>query len=189
MVLRYIRMRNRLIDDIIIIIISVVVAITLVKTGLIIKFLNLTHGFWFIDSFLAGLFFTSAFTTAPAIATLGGIAQYNSVISVAIFGGLGALCGDLIIFRFMRDRLSEDFIYLLKQQSKKERITSIFKLKFFRWFTFFLGALIIASPLPDELGIMMMGFSKTKISLFIPVSFIFNSIGILIIGLIVRAII
>jgi hypothetical protein len=190
MVLRYIKMRNRLIDDVIIIIISVIVAITLIKTGLITKFLDLTNGLWFIDSFVAGIFFTSVFTTAPAIVTLGGIAQYyNSIIPVAIFGGLGALCGDLIIFRFMRNRLFEDMMYILKKETKRERLSSIFRLKFFRSFTFFLGALIIASPLPDELGIMIMGFSKVKISLFIPVSFIFNSLGIMIVGLVARTIV
>jgi len=189
MVLRYIRMRNRLIDDVIIIIISVVFAITLVKTGLIVKFLSIAPNLWFIESFVAGLFFTSVFTTAPAIFTLGSIAQHNPLIPVSILGGLGALCGDLIIFRFMKNRLSEDFIYLLNQKSKKERISSIFKLKFFRWFTFCIGALIIASPIPDELGIMMMGFSKAKTSLFIPVSFVMNSLGIFIVGYVARVII
>jgi len=32
----------------------------------------------------------------------------------------------------------------------------------------------------------MMGFSKTKASLLIPVSFVFNSLGILIIGIIAK---
>ena len=189
MVLNYIRMRNRLIDDVIIIIISVVFAITLVKTGLIAKIIGIAPDLWFIESFIAGIFFTSIFTTAPSIVTLGSIAQNNPLIPVSILGGLGALCGDLIMFRFMKNRLSEDFVYLLKQKSKKERISFIFKRKFFRWFIFCIGALIIASPLPDELGIMMMGFSKAKTSLFIPVSFIMNFIGILIVGLVVRAII
>lgn len=132
------------------------------------------------------MFFTSIFTTTPAIVTLGAIAQSSqSVLPVAIFGGLGALCGDLIIFRFMRDRLGEDITRLIKN-SGNGRLRSIVRLKFFRWLTFFLGALVIASPLPDELGLAMMGFSKIKTSLFIPVSFVFNFLGILVIGLIAK---
>ena len=61
-------------------------------------------------------------------------------------------------------------------------------LRIFRWLIAFLGALIIASPLPDELGLTMMGFSKIKTSLFIPISFLLNSLGILIIGLIAKAV-
>jgi len=177
---------NNLIRDIGIIIFSIIVAILLIKTGAIYEIIKQTRDLWFLDSFIAGMFFTSVFTTIPAIVTLGEIAQSSqSVIPVAIFGGLGALCGDLIIFRFMRDRFGEDIMRLIKN-SGNGRLRSVVRLKFFRWLTFFLGALVIASPLPDELGLTMMGFSKTKISLFIPVSFTLNFLGILVIGLVAK---
>ena len=51
-----------------------------------------------------------------------------------------------------------------------------------------LGGIIIASPFPDELGISLLGFSKMKTTAFIPVSLIFNFLGILAIGLIAKAI-
>jgi hypothetical protein len=169
-----------------IIVLSIIVAILLIKTGAIEEVLNQTRDLWFLDSFIAGMFFTSVFTTAPAIVALGEIAQSSqSVFLVAIFGGLGALCGDLIIFRFMRDRFGEDIMRLIRN-SGNGKLLSIIRLKSFRWLTFFLGALIIASPLPDELGLTMMGFSKTKTSLFIPVSFVFNSLGILVIGFVAK---
>ncbi|MDP2934019.1 MAG: hypothetical protein Q8N81_07910, partial [bacterium] len=101
-------------------------------------------------------------------------------------GGLGALIGDLIIFRFVKDRVSEHFYYLMRV-SKSERLFSIFKLKLFRWIIPFVGALIIASPLPDEIGVTMLGLSKMKNSYFILLSFLLNSAGILIIGLIAKA--
>ncbi len=179
--------KNNLMRDFGIIALSIIVAILLIKTGAIQEILKQTRDLWFLDSFIAGMFFTSIFTTAPAIVALGEIAQSSqSVIPVAILGGLGALCGDLIIFRFMRDRFGEDIMYLIRN-SGNDRLRSIIRLKSFRWLTFFLGALIIASPLPDELGLTMMGFSKTKTSLFIPVSFVFNSLGILVIGFIAKA--
>src|SRR3989344_2859172 len=179
-------MQNNLRRDIGIIVLSIIVAILLIKTGAIEEILKRTPNLWFLDSFVAGMFFTSIFTTAPAIVALGEIAQSSqSVLPVALFGGLGALCGDLIIFRFMRDRFGEDIIRLIKN-SGNGRLRSIIRLKFFKWLTFFLGALVIASPFPDELGLAMMGFSKTKTSLFILVSFVFNSLGILVIGLVAQ---
>lgn len=178
--------KDNLAKDFWIIVFSVIVAVFLVKSGLLRDILNLTKDFWVLNTFIAGILFTSVFTTALAIVALGEIAQSSqSVIPVALLGGLGALCGDLIIFRFMRDRLGEDIIHLIGK-AKNRRLRHIFQLKFFRRLTFFLGALVIASPLPDELGLTMMGFSKTKTSLFIPVSFVFNSLGILVIGLVAK---
>jgi hypothetical protein len=53
----------------------------------------------------------------------------------------------------------------------------------------FLGALIIASPLPDELGLVFLGISKLKTRYFLPLSFVLNFFGILIIGLIAKSLV
>lgn len=178
--------KNNLTKDISTIVLSIIVAIIFIKTGVIEEILRQTRDVWFLDSFIAGMFFTSVFTTIPAMVALGEIAQSSqSVLQVAILGGLGALFGDLIIFRFMRDRFGEDIMRLIRN-SGNGRLRSLIRLKSFRWLTFSLGALVIASPLPDELGLTMMGFSKTKTSLFVPVSFVFNFLGILVIGLVAK---
>ena len=178
--------KNNVTRDFGIIVLSIFVAILLIQTGATEEVLKRTQRMWFLNSFIAGMFFTSIFTTAPAVVALGEIAQSSpSLFLSVIFGGLGALCGDLIIFRFMRDRLGEDIMRVVKH-SGNGRLRHIIRLKFFKWLTFFLGALVIASPLPDELGLAMMGFSKTKTSLFIPVSFVFNSLGILVISLVAK---
>lgn len=171
-------------QDIAIIFLSVLVALILIKTDTIAKILTTTKELELFGSFIAGMFFTSIFTTAPAIVTLGELAQVNSIFLTALFGGLGAVIGDLIIFYFIRDRFGEHLMELAKHKGLVKRFKVLLKLKFFRWFTFLIGGLIIASPFPDELGIGLLGFSKMKMSYFIPLSFIFNSIGILLIGLI-----
>src|SRR3989344_1626456 len=174
--------KNNLIKDVAIVLLSIMLAVLLVKTQALARILTSTKEMEIIGSFIAGMFFTSIFTTVPAIVTLGEIAQANSVILTAFFGGMGAVVGDLIIFRFVRDRFSEDLMALVATKSGKARLKSLFRLKIFRWLTFLIGGIIIASPLPDELGISFLGFSKTKTSLFIPLSFLFNFFGILIIG-------
>jgi len=172
--------------DLGIIILSIVIAVILVKTGALKSLLTSTQELKFIGSFMAGIFFVSVFTAAPATVVLAEIAQSNPVFGVAFFGGVGALVGDLVIFRFIKDKLSEDFLYLIKK-SKSERLISIFRLKLFRWLISFIGALIVASPLPDELGLAMMGLSKIKTPLFIPLSFSLNFLGIMTVGLIAKA--
>lgn len=178
--------RNHIAVDVVIITVSVALAVAFVETGALAWFLNATKGLGLFGSFLAGIFFTSAFTVAPATVVLGGMAQELPVWGVAVFGGLGALLGDSLIFRFVEHRLADDFEYLLRK-TDTERLVSIFHRRLFRWPFQFAGALVVASPLPDELGLAMMGISKIRASLFAPLSFLLNSAGILVVGLIARA--
>lgn len=179
---------NFLIRDATIIVLSIVVAVMLVKTDVFINILDSAKGLEWLGSFIAGMFFTSIFTTAPAIITLGEIARANSILLTAFFGALGAVVGDLIILRFVRDRFSEHLIHLVGNKGGGVRLKTLIKLRYFRWLTFLVGGLIIASPLPDELGISLLGFSKIRPSFFIPLSFTFNFLGILVIGLVARSI-
>ena len=174
------RNRNFLFQDTGIIALSVLIAILLVKTGVV-------HQLAGLGSFVAGMFFTSLFTAAPATVTLGTIAQTQSVFGTALFGALGAVLGDVIIFIFVRDRFSDHLGMLLRHNGAWKRFMMLFHLKTFRWITFLVGGLIIASPLPDELGIGLLGFSKLKLSRFVWLSFIFNFIGIYIIGSVARS--
>ncbi len=177
-----------LVTDIAIIIVSVFFALVLVKTEVVADILTTSKTLEALGSFISGIFFTSVFTVAPAAVTLGEIAQANSVWLVALFGALGALIGDLIIFRFVKDRLSKHLLELIKKKGGSKRLKHLLNLKSFRWLTFFIGGLIIASPLPDELGVAILGFSNVKPSFFIAFSFISNFLGILLIGIAARAI-
>jgi hypothetical protein len=174
-------------QDIIIIILSIALSIALIQTHIISIGLSKLGEFSTLGSFLAGLFFTSIFTTAPAIVSFGEIMQTHSLFATALIGACGSVIGDLIIFRFIRDRFSEHLLAVIGHKKEQRKIKAVFKLKFFRWFTFLLGGLLIASPFPDELGISLLGFTKMKMSWFIPLSFFFNFLGIALIGLIARA--
>lgn len=133
------------------------------------------------------MLFTSALTTAPALILLSQFAATIPLPTLAILGGFGAMLGDYVIFRFVKDRMTEDVHYLLSF-SKKERFQKIFKTKVFRFFVPLIAVIIIASPIiPDEIGITMLGLSKMKTRYFFLVSFLANSIGVLIIGLVARA--
>ena len=178
--------KNHLYQDIIIIVVGIVFAIWLAKSGTIDRLIGFTGGFWIISSFVAGSFFTSAFTTAPAIAILGELGQTNPIFWTAFFGGLGALLGDFILFKFVRDRFTNDLMALIGKRGS-EKLAHIFHRKLFRWFSPFVAAFIIASPLPDELGVTILGLVKSRAFIFIPFSFLANFFGILVIALIARA--
>jgi len=182
------RANGFLLHDVLLILGSVFVALFLVKSGVLVHVIDSVESRGLLGSFIAGMFFTSVFTTAPAIATLGETARLNPVIPVAACAALGAVIGDLIIFKFIRDRFSEHVVLLLNHRTIWKRLRALLKLRLFRWLSLFVGGVIIASPLPDEIGISFLGFSKMKTIWFIPLSFFFNFIGILLIGLIARVV-
>lgn len=177
-----------LLQDLAIIALSILVAVVFATSDIFAKILVSTEELKFLGSFIAGIFFTSVFTVAPSVVALGKIAEANSALQVAAFGAAGAVIGDLIIFRFVRDRLSEHLAELVSRRGALRRIWALFKLKSFRWLAFFIGGLIIASPLPDEAGISLLGLSRMKTLWFVPVSFAFNFVGILLIAAAAKAI-
>jgi hypothetical protein len=167
--------KKNLFIDLSVLFLSIILAIWLGDSHAIESLLTATEGSEIIGALLGGLFFTSIFTTAPSIIILGEIAQNSSVLQTAIFGAIGALIGDLIMFKFLRDRLAKDF-YALFHIDMNQRY---FRLPRFRWLIVLLAGLIIASPFPDELGLAMLGFSNTNTNKVIPISLIFNFLGIL----------
>jgi len=174
---------NHILIDVAIIVLSVLVAILLVQTEVLTNLLASAGNIEIWGAFIAGMFFTSIFTTAPAIATLGEISIIHGIFYTALFGAMGSVLGDLLIFRFVRDHFSEHVSEIMTHQSVWRRFHLLFKRRFFRWFTILVGGFILASPLPDELGIAVLGFSKMNMKYFALLSFVFNFLGILLIGL------
>lgn len=172
---------KKLARDLFFVIASIVVAIILVQVGVFQSIVLTSKTSHYIASFVAGLFFTSAFTIAPASVVLAHISETASPIMVAFFGAIGAMIGDYIIFSFVRDALAED-IQLLIRGPVYKKIVWIFKFRIFRRFVPLLGALIIASPLPDELGLAMMGLSHMSTRAMLPLTFVMNFFGVLLVA-------
>ena len=165
---------------------SLAAAYAIVHFQLVQQALEATGDGILFASFIAGMFFTSVVTTAPAIAVLGELALEGNLLLVALAGGAGAVIGDYIIFAFVRDRVGDDIAYLLARTGTP-RFFKLFHRRTFRWMLPFIGGLIIASPLPDELGLALLGIAKMRTSRFVLLSFTFNATGILLIGLAARS--
>lgn len=172
--------------ELLVVLISIAFGVVLWQTNAVSYLLDFTKEISILTSFVAGMFFTSIFTAAPSVVIIAELARHYSVFWLAFFGGLGALLGDYVIFRFVRDKVSDALIALLRRKSN-ERWRAIFRMGLFRWLTPFIGAVIIASPLPDELGLTVWGISKLPTKYFVPLSFSLNFLGILIVGLIAKA--
>jgi hypothetical protein len=173
--------------DIAILLFSIIAAVLIMRTGVVQNILDFSDRFLIIGSFVAGLFWVSIFTAAPAIAVMFALLATGPLLTVSFFGGLGAALGDFLIFKFFSSLTSFNFDVLIAR-IKAGQIRFWFK-SGLAWIAPLFGALVIASPLPDELGLALMGFSNFPAKLMIPLTFILNFCGILIAGLIIKQIV
>lgn len=179
------RARTHLLQDLAIVALSVWAAWAIVHYQLVHHLLGYVGHGTVYASFVAGMFFTSVATTAPAIAVLGELSQDGNLLVVALVGALGAVVGDYILFSFVRDRIGRDAAFLLRGP-RAMRVLHVFKHRRFRRVLPIVGAFIIASPLPDELGLALLGLSKVSNRYFFVISYGMNFLGIVCVGLAAR---
>ncbi len=172
---------KRVISHAIILAASIVITIILLDNKVIHHFLEYVSGVnFFLAALLSGALFTSIFTTPIAIASLIILGQEHSPLAVSLIAACGSVIGDAILLKFIRqDVLSDVEVFTKPFTSKKLRHTFKSKLLFFP--LTLMAAIILASPLPDELAIALFGAIKFKTKYFYVLSFIFNFLGILII--------
>ncbi|MEK7612410.1 MAG: hypothetical protein AAB407_03655 [Patescibacteria group bacterium] len=182
-----IALRSHLLENVTMLAASIFIAVMLVQSPTFKLFLSASTELKLLGSFVIGFFFTSLFTTAPATVAFAELAQTNSIILIALVGGVGAVLGDIVLFKLLKTHVTDELVHLLSHP-KRKRFLKVFHAKTFRWLFTFLGMIIIASPLPDELGLTMMGISKLEMKYLIPVSFIANTVGIILICLVGRSI-
>lgn len=158
--------------------ISILVALILSKLEIFHSFILGLGSFGYLSAFFAGMLFVSTFTLAEGAIILFILAQNLSAWEIGLIAGLGAVVGDMTIFRFIKDNLTSELVSIYNHLDHKHHLAKLLHSKYFHWSLPVIGALIIASPLPDELGVTLLGISKMKTYKFVITSFILNSIGI-----------
>lgn len=158
-------------------ILSIVLLFYLAQTPLLDTVVRRAGELGYLGAFIVGIFFVSTFTVAPAAVILYHLADTLHPIEVAILAGLGAMLGDYIIFRFIKDKVFDELRPLLVHLHTPKTKT-IFKSPYFAWLLPLVGAFIIASPFPDEVGVGMLGLTKIKKWQFFAVAFALNTVGI-----------
>ena len=178
----------------------ILLAVSIVIAYYILNFkpiLSLIHNLTYLGyaaAFILGMLFTYALTVVPATAVLYNLGQQFNPLFIAFIGAFGSVLSDYLIFRFVRNKLINE-IKLLSEEiekltepvsdlvfTKKARIILWKKISHSRvWKTLVpvIAGFIIASPLPDELGVAIFGAAKFELKKFIILSYFLNFIGIL----------
>ena len=147
-------------------------------------FHNLLLSLGYFGTFITGIFFAYGFTGAPATAILLILSNEQNILFAGLIAGFGALVGDLIIFKFVRNSSADE----IKKISREKAIIYLNKkipISLKKYFVPVLAGFIIASPLPDEIGVFLLATSQSISTRFFSVlSYLLNTAGIFIILLI-----
>ena len=139
------------------------------------------NSFSYVGIFIAGLFFSFGFSTPLAIGFFL-VAKPDNLLYATLIGASGAMLMDLFIFKIIRFSFMEEFRRLertkiIKEMSHFFSHHIIGKIKIY--LLYFFAGVIIASPLPDELGVSMLaGLTAIKTRSLGIISFFMNSAGI-----------
>jgi len=144
----------------------------------------------YLGVFIAGMLFTFGFT-APFSAGFFIVlnpSTLSSTIMLGLLGGFGAMIADLFIFKFIRFSFMEEFEKLKKTAVIKKAgdlIERTFGNRIKVYLLYAFAGILIASPMPDEAGIIMLaGLTKIRTKTLMVLSFALNAMGIIVLMLI-----
>ncbi|MEM4261414.1 MAG: hypothetical protein QXZ13_03970 [Candidatus Diapherotrites archaeon] len=133
----------------------------------------------YFGAYLLGMFFAYGFTSAPATALLIKLSNVIGDFPTALLGGLGALSADYLIFSFIRHSFMDEIQKLSSERIFQEIYSRFSNKKIVRTIMPVFGGLIIASPLPDEIGVALLASSlNVSTKFFVFMCFVLNTLGI-----------
>ncbi|MDO8599944.1 MAG: hypothetical protein Q7R44_00845 [bacterium] len=140
--------------------------------------------FSYASAFLAGLLYDTTFTVSTSVAILLVLAKTMEHIPLVIVATFGAVVGDYIVFKFVKDGLMRELVpieHALENEVGKGRmhyLKHLFHSRYFHWTLPVVAVIMIGTPLPNEVGIGLLGASGIKTKNLLIISFIFNFIGL-----------
>jgi uncharacterized membrane protein YdjX (TVP38/TMEM64 family) len=130
------------------------------------------------SAFILGMLFTYGFTAAPATVFLLMLAKDYNIFLFALIAGMGALTSDLLLFTFIRSSFMDE-IKEMSNEKPVKKLRHMIHGHLKKYLLPVLAGFVIASPLPDEIGVCLLASSKISPRAFSVFSYVFNTLGIL----------
>jgi hypothetical protein len=129
-------------------------------------------------AFLAGGIFISTFTCPIACAMLLVLAEKFPLQELWIIAAAGAVISDFVFFNLVKDQLGEEIAPIIEDVADVKHFDSVLDTEHFKWIIPIIGAGLILSPLPNVIGLKMIGVRRLKKMHFVALSAAVNTIGI-----------
>lgn len=157
--------------------VSLILAFYLARSDYFQLIIDQVLPFKLIGAVVAGVMYTSFLTAPLSVVALYLLSQKVDPILLGLVAGAGAMLGDLLIVQFFR-KVFRGFS-ALRQTSLFEWIKKELRALHLDILAILLGAIIVASPLPDELGLILLGASNLSTPKLMTLTYILNTLGIL----------
>ncbi|MEM4773134.1 MAG: hypothetical protein QW648_03970 [Nanoarchaeales archaeon] len=189
--------------NLILLLISIIFGIFLIKSKVIDNFAKEVGNLSYLGIFICGIFYAFSLSVAPSIAIFYSFGKVLNPFIIASIGALGSVIGDYLIFRFVKVNLKEEikliwedinnkfyfkdsifyrifpFSNLIFSFRFKLMMNKVYSSKIYNFLIKILAIIIIASPLPDEFGVTLLGLTNQETKSFILISYFCNFFGIL----------
>lgn len=169
-------------------ILAIILFILLLDSALLAGVFGFVQSLGYVGGVVAGMLSVSFFTTLPAVVVIVSLAPQLDPFLLALAATVGSTLGDWLLLRFYEERVFHELRPLLRRLKLKVMMR-LLRHRYTSWILFLFGAFFIASPLPDEIGIGLMGISHFKRPVIVAVCFVLNGIGTLLLILAVRAVV
>lgn len=138
----------------------------------------------YLTTFIGGILIAFGFTIPFGVGLLINSSPQNLVIG-ALVAGLGATLSDLLIFKFIKFSFMNEFKEIEKTKTMKkikEIVTKNKHILIRHYLIYVFVGIIIATPLPDEIGVSMLaGLTTINAKKLAIISFILHSLFIFLI--------
>ncbi len=173
---------------------SCVLAYILFRQGAFQEVVLALNGHGYISFFLGGILFSFGFTSPFAVAMFIAAPTGPNPYLAALIAGFGACLSDLCIFGLARLSFTEE-LHRLRSTVILQRLHALFHHQSIpervrQYILWSFAGLVIASPLPDEFGVVLLGgVTNIDSRWFGILCFTLNTAGILLILLASRTIV
>lgn len=140
-----------------------------------------------VGAFFAGMLFVSSFTIIIGTFFIAALAEAMPLWQLVLVAGIGSSIVDVALFHLVRHTVFEEMKPLMRKW-RRRHFMQLLHSKYVSWTVPVLGALVIISPLPDEIGVSMMGISSLDTRRFAVLSLVLNCIGVFLVVVAARAI-
>lgn len=126
-----------------------------------------------VYTFIAGAMYSFSFTAGLSVLLFSEMSiTREMVLPLSLIAAFGGLLADLLIFRFIKDVILHELGDRTRKYIARATRTKVSKVALGT-----LGAAIIASPFPDEIGLTFMGVSKITFWELVVLTYVLDTLG------------
>lgn len=173
-------LKHRRHSNILLLLVGILLAMLISRLPFFDSLIDSVERFGYLGAFFSGFLFTSIFTAATSGLLLINFAHDLNPFWLIICSASGALLSDLLIFYFVKDDVAEEITPVYEHFISHNHLKKLIHTKYFSWTLPVIGALIMATPLPDELGVSLLGLSNMSFWKFLIVSFFSHTMAMFI---------